>query len=66
MGAGGSIPFVADFAERWPDAALLLTGVEDRQGRAHAENESVDLKELERACLAEALLLQYVAATVGP
>jgi acetylornithine deacetylase/succinyl-diaminopimelate desuccinylase-like protein len=66
MGAGGSIPFVADFAERWPDAALLLTGVEDRQGRAHAENESVDLLELERACLAEALLLQYVAATVGP
>jgi acetylornithine deacetylase/succinyl-diaminopimelate desuccinylase-like protein len=66
MGAGGSIPFVADFAERWPDAALLLTGVEDRQGRAHAENESVDLRELERAALAEALLLGYVAATVEP
>ena len=61
MGAGGSIPFVADFAELLPDAALLLTGVEDRQGRAHAENESVDLRELERACLAEALLLRYLA-----
>jgi len=61
MGAGGSIPFVADFAELLPDAALLLTGVEDRQGRAHAENESVDLRELERACIAEALLLRYLA-----
>ena len=61
MGAGGSIPFVADFAELLPNAALLLTGVEDRQGRAHAENESVDLLELERACLAEALLLRYLA-----
>jgi acetylornithine deacetylase/succinyl-diaminopimelate desuccinylase-like protein len=61
MGAGGSIPFVHDFAERLPDAALLLTGVEDRQGRAHAENESIDLRELERACLAEALLLRYLA-----
>jgi acetylornithine deacetylase/succinyl-diaminopimelate desuccinylase-like protein len=65
MGAGGSIPLVADFAERWPDAALLLTGVEDRRGRAHAENESIDLRELERACLAEALLFRYIAATVG-
>ena len=62
MGAGGSIPFVADFAELLPDAALLLTGVEDRQGYAHAENESVDLRELERACLAEALLLRYLAS----
>ncbi len=61
MGSGGSIPFVHDFAERLPHAALLLTGVEDRQGRAHAENESVDLRELERACLAEALLLRYLA-----
>jgi acetylornithine deacetylase/succinyl-diaminopimelate desuccinylase-like protein len=61
MGAGGSIPFVADFAELLPDAALLLTGVEDRQGHAHAENESVDLRELERACLAEALLLRYLS-----
>jgi hypothetical protein len=52
---------VADFAERLPDAALLLTGVEDRRGHAHAENESVDLRELERGCLAEALLLRYLA-----
>jgi acetylornithine deacetylase/succinyl-diaminopimelate desuccinylase-like protein len=61
IGAGGSIPFVHDFAERLPDAALLLTGVEDRQGHAHAENESIDLRELERACVAEALLLRYLA-----
>ncbi len=60
IGAGGSIPFVADFAARWPEGALLLTGVEDRRGHAHAENESIDLLELERACLAEALLLRYL------
>ncbi len=29
IGVGGSIPFVAAFAERFPDAAILVTGVED-------------------------------------
>lgn len=64
QGAGGSIPFVAAFADAYPDAALLLTGVEDPSSNAHSENESVDLGELERACLAEALFLGY-AATAG-
>jgi cysteinylglycine-S-conjugate dipeptidase len=63
IGSGGSIPFLADFAQRWPEAAILLTGVEDRQGNAHAENESIDLGELERACVAEALLLRYLAGS---
>ena len=30
IGVGGSIPFVAAFAEKFPDAAILVTGVEDR------------------------------------
>ena len=29
IGVGGSIPFVASFAEKFPDAAILVTGVED-------------------------------------
>jgi acetylornithine deacetylase/succinyl-diaminopimelate desuccinylase-like protein len=61
MGVGGSIPFVAEFRELYPDATVLLVGVEDPDTRAHGTNESVHLGELERACLAEALLLAALA-----
>jgi acetylornithine deacetylase/succinyl-diaminopimelate desuccinylase-like protein len=61
MGAGGSIPFVAEFAKRFPQAALLLTGAGDPYSNAHSEDESVDLADLERSCLAEALFLGYLA-----
>jgi len=61
IGAGGSIPFVAALAEAFPDAALLLTGVEDPEGNAHSENESLHLAEFEKVCLAEALFLGYLA-----
>jgi acetylornithine deacetylase/succinyl-diaminopimelate desuccinylase-like protein len=60
MGAGGSIPFVAAFAETFPDAALLLTGAMDPTTNAHSEDESVDLADLERSTLAEALFLGYL------
>ncbi|WP_256855749.1 dipeptidase [Ornithinimicrobium cryptoxanthini] len=62
IGVGGSIPFVASFAERFPDAAILVTGVEDPDTRAHAANESLHLAEFERVCLAEALLLERLGA----
>jgi acetylornithine deacetylase/succinyl-diaminopimelate desuccinylase-like protein len=58
MGVGGSIPFIAEFAGAFPDAAILVTGVEDPDTRAHGENEGLHLKEFARVCLAEALLLQ--------
>nr|WP_139720642.1 dipeptidase [Serinicoccus chungangensis] len=61
IGVGGSIPFVAAFAERFPGAAILVTGVEDPDTRAHAANESLHLGEFERVCLAEALLLDRLA-----
>lgn len=61
MGVGGSIPFVAAFAEKFPKAALLLTGVEDPDTRAHGENESLHLGEFEHVCEAEALLLAKLA-----
>ncbi|MEI2764176.1 MAG: dipeptidase [Dermatophilaceae bacterium] len=57
MGVGGSIPFVAAFARRFPEAAILVTGVEDPDSRAHGADESLDLGEWERACVAEAVLL---------
>ena len=61
LGIGGSIPFIADLAEVYPDAAILVTGVEDPDSRAHAADESVHLGELERVVLAEALLLSRLA-----
>ena len=58
IGVGGSIPFVAAFAERFPDAGILVTGVEDPDSRAHGANESLHLGEFERVCVAEAILLE--------
>ncbi len=62
MGAGGSIPFVTAYAARYPQAEILVTGVEEPDARAHGTNESLHLLTFERACLAEALLLQALAA----
>ena len=60
-GVGGSIPFIAQFAEAYPNAAILVTGVEDPDTRAHGANESLHLGEFARVCLAEALLLDRLA-----
>jgi cysteinylglycine-S-conjugate dipeptidase len=62
IGVGGSIPFVTAYAERFPDAEILITGVEDPDARAHGPNESLHLATFERACLAEALLLRNLVA----
>jgi acetylornithine deacetylase/succinyl-diaminopimelate desuccinylase-like protein len=61
MGVGGSIPFIATFQEMFPQAAVLVTGVEDPDSRAHGPNESLHLGEFARVCLAEAMLLRNVA-----
>jgi cysteinylglycine-S-conjugate dipeptidase len=66
IGIGGSIPFIADLLEVYPGAAILVTGVEDPDSRAHGANESVHLGELERVVLAEALLLTRLAAATRP
>jgi acetylornithine deacetylase/succinyl-diaminopimelate desuccinylase-like protein len=62
IGIGGSIPFIADLLEVYPQAAILVTGVEDPDSRAHGADESVHLGELERVVLAEALLLHRLGA----
>ena len=61
IGVGGSISFVTTMTRAFPDAEILITGVEDPDTRAHGANESLHLGEFERACLAEALLLRYLA-----
>ena len=62
MGVGGSIPFIAEFLEAFPEARVLVTGVEDPDTRAHGANEGLHLAEFERVVLAEALLLRNLAA----
>jgi acetylornithine deacetylase/succinyl-diaminopimelate desuccinylase-like protein len=58
IGVGGTIPLVAEFAAAFPAAAALVTSAGmDPSSRAHGTDESLDLGEFERACLAEGLLL---------
>jgi acetylornithine deacetylase/succinyl-diaminopimelate desuccinylase-like protein len=61
MGMGGSIPFIAEFAAAFPQAKILVTGVEDPATQAHSINESLHLGVLERAAIAETLLLANLA-----
>ncbi|MFB6719985.1 dipeptidase [Kribbella sp. NPDC056345] len=61
MGMGGSIPFIAEFQRVFPEAAILVTGVEDPDTRAHGVDEGLHLAEFRKVCLAEALLLQNLA-----
>jgi cysteinylglycine-S-conjugate dipeptidase len=63
IGVGGSIGFVGPFAQAFPRAEILITGVEDPDTRAHGANESLHLADFERACLAETLLLARLADT---
>jgi cysteinylglycine-S-conjugate dipeptidase len=56
-GIGGSIPFISDLVTVFPDAQILITGVEDPDSRAHSPNESLHLGVFHRAILTEAVLL---------
>jgi cysteinylglycine-S-conjugate dipeptidase len=56
-GQGGSIPLCNILQETYPEAEILLIGVEEPGCQIHAPNESVDPKELERLALVEALFL---------
>ncbi|MEC3913596.1 dipeptidase [Nocardia sp. CDC160] len=56
-GQGGSIPLCNVFADTYPDAEIMLMGVEEPKCLIHAPNESVDPTEIENMALAEALFL---------
>jgi len=64
-GIGGSIPFIADLVRVFPEAQILVTGVEDPDTRAHSPNESLHLGVFKRAILTEALLLGRLNARRG-
>lgn len=61
VGQGGSIPLVAEFAEAYPGAAILITAVGDPDSRPHGIDESLHLGDFEAACVAETLFLQALA-----
>jgi len=61
-GIGGSIPFIADLVKTFPEAEILVTGVEDPDTRAHSPNESQHLGVLQKAILSEAILLARLDA----
>jgi acetylornithine deacetylase/succinyl-diaminopimelate desuccinylase-like protein len=65
IGVGGSIPFIADLVREFPEAQILVTGVEDPHARAHSPNESLHLETFRHAVLAEALLLEKLDARGG-
>jgi hypothetical protein len=59
LGQGGSIPLCTVFADTYPDAEIILAGVEEPHALIHAPNESVDPTEIAAMALAEALFLQH-------
>lgn len=61
MGAGGSIPFIATFADLYPDAPILVVGAADPTSAFHAPNESQDLGDLEKVVLSEAIAFRLLA-----
>jgi acetylornithine deacetylase/succinyl-diaminopimelate desuccinylase-like protein len=64
LGQGGSIPLCNVFHETYPEAELLLMGVEEPLALIHAPNESVDPGEIARVATAEARFLQEYAAAM--
>ena len=63
LGQGGSIPLCNVLTEEYPDAEIVLMGVEEPQCLIHAPNESVDPSEIRNMAHVEALfLLRYGSA----
>jgi cysteinylglycine-S-conjugate dipeptidase len=58
MGSGGSIPLVPMLARTFPGIQVLITGAGDHVSNYHSIDESVDLVDLERMALGEALFLR--------
>lgn len=61
IGCGASIPLVDELAKLNPEATVLVYGAEDTQfSKIHGGNESVEIEELRKTILAEALFLSRV------
>lgn len=57
IGDGASIPLTEALSEYFPQAEVIIWGAEDLAARIHGPNESVNLAELERIILTQALFL---------
>jgi acetylornithine deacetylase/succinyl-diaminopimelate desuccinylase-like protein len=57
MGSGGSVPLIPVLAETFPGIQVLIVGAGDHRSNWHSVDESVDLADLERMIVAEALFL---------
>ena len=66
LGQGGSIPLCNVFQDTFPDAEILLIGVEEPLCLIHAPNESVAPSEIQDMALVEALFLQNYAERQRP
>jgi acetylornithine deacetylase/succinyl-diaminopimelate desuccinylase-like protein len=65
IGCGGTIPFVAPFAEVMGDAPALLLGLEDPVCNAHGENESLHIEDFRCAARSLAHLFPALRAHLG-
>jgi len=63
---GGSIPFTATLTRAYPEAQILITGIEDPDTRAHSANESLHIEDFLHAVTAEALVLAALAEQGAP
>lgn len=63
--AGRPIPLCNVFTDTYPDAQIILIGVEEPKALIHAPNESVHPDEIANMALTEALFLQNYAAQAG-
>ena len=61
QGQGGSIPLCNVFQQTFPDAEIMLIGVEEPLCLIHAPNESVAPSEIENMAVVEATFLQNYA-----
>ncbi len=62
-GVGASIPLCSVLTETFPEAEIMLYGVEEPKSQIHAPNESVDPSEIENFALTQALFLKLFAAS---
>jgi len=67
VGSGGSIPLVPMLTETFPGIEVLIWGAMDERSFIHSVNESVELSEVERIALAEALFIRNLGEGIdGP
>jgi acetylornithine deacetylase/succinyl-diaminopimelate desuccinylase-like protein len=65
IGDGASIPLANALSQQFPRSEIVIWGAEDLAANIHGPNESVNLEELERIILTQALFLDILAKKQG-